>query len=126
MLFNTLIMFISKCGVAISLCALGMLVVPMVSGDPVLLMALVAGLVIANIVMYLGFYKDKHNAKKDARRISEKTLIVLSMLALHCTTHLTMHFTQHKTSKWSFQLKLLAAITLQLSLSVFWFVQVYV
>nr|WP_247687382.1 DUF1294 domain-containing protein [Pseudoalteromonas luteoviolacea] len=76
--------------------------------------------------MYLGFYKDKRNAKNEARRISEKTLIVLSMLALHCTTHLTMHFTQHKTSKWSFQLKLLAAITLQLSLSVFWFVQVYV
>ncbi|MBQ4837326.1 MULTISPECIES: DUF1294 domain-containing protein [Pseudoalteromonas] len=126
MIFNTLIMFISKCGVAISLCALGMLIVPLVSSNPVLSIALIAGLVIANGVMYLGFYKDKRNAKNEARRISEKTLIVLSMLALHCTTHLTMHFTQHKTSKWSFQLKLLAAITLQLSLSVFWFVQVYV
>ncbi|AOT07832.1 DUF1294 domain-containing protein [Pseudoalteromonas luteoviolacea] len=125
MLFNTFIIYVSKCCVAVSLVALAMLTIPVVEHSIVLLMTVLTVLVLTNAMMYLAFYKDKSYAQSNKQRVSEKTLILLSMLALHCTTHLTMHFTQHKTSKWSFQLKLLLAILLQLSASTVGFVQIY-
>ncbi|KZN58705.1 hypothetical protein N473_04530 [Pseudoalteromonas luteoviolacea CPMOR-1] len=125
MLFNTFIIHVSKCCVAVSLVALAMLTIPVVDHNIVLLITVSTVLVLTNGIMYLAFYKDKSYAQNNKQRVSEKTLILLSVLALHCTTHLTMHFTQHKTVKWSFQLKLLFAILLQLSASAIGFVKVY-
>ncbi|KID57400.1 hypothetical protein JF50_09340 [Pseudoalteromonas luteoviolacea] len=125
MLFNTFIIHVSKCCVAVSLVALAMLTIPVIDHNIVLLITMLTVLVLTNGMLYLAFHKDKSYAQNDKQRVSEKTLILLSMLALHCTTHLTMHFTQHKTSKWSFQLKLLFAILLQLIASAIGFVKMY-
>lgn len=91
-----------------------------------LLLIVIGALFLLNILMCVVFYKDKSSAKKEAQRVSEKTLILLSALALHSTTHLVMHFTRHKTNKVSFQVKLLMAIAIQFTLSVIGFVHMYV
>ncbi|MBQ4878366.1 DUF1294 domain-containing protein [Pseudoalteromonas luteoviolacea] len=125
-MFNTLVMFISKCGVAVSLIALVMLFMPILGNNMTLLLIVIGALFLLNILMCVVFYKDKSSAKKEAQRVSEKTLILLSALALHSTTHLVMHFTRHKTNKVSFQVKLLMAIAIQFTLSVIGFVHMYV
>ncbi|MBE0386272.1 DUF1294 domain-containing protein [Pseudoalteromonas luteoviolacea] len=126
MIFKSLVMFLAKLGVILSLCALGMLILPAIGQNPIALGAGLGGLAITNLVMFYGFYKDKTNAQKDKQRISEKTLILLSAMSLHCATYLVMHFTRHKTNKVSFQLKLLLAVSLQAVLSAIWFAKVYI
>ncbi|MCF2857020.1 DUF1294 domain-containing protein [Pseudoalteromonas sp. SMS1] len=126
MLFKSLVMFLAKLGVILSLCALGMLVLPVIGHNSMLLGVSLGGLVIANLVTLIVFYKDKANAKQDKQRISERTLVLLSALSLHCATYLVMHVTRHKTNKVSFQLKLLLAVSVQLVASAAWFAKVYI
>ncbi|MCF6439836.1 DUF1294 domain-containing protein [Pseudoalteromonas luteoviolacea] len=109
-----------------SLIALAMLFIPILGNNMTLLLIVIGALILLNILMCVVFYKDKSSAKKEAQRVPEKTLILLSALALHSTTHLVMHFTRHKTNKVSFQVKLLMAIAIQFTLSVIGFVHIYV
>ncbi|WP_155730683.1 DUF1294 domain-containing protein [Pseudoalteromonas luteoviolacea] len=126
MVVKSFIMFLAKCGVIVSLCTLGVLILPLIAQDSSVLGAVLGGLIVSNLLMLIVFYKDKAYAKQNKERVSERTLVLLSALALHCSTHLVMHFTHHKTNKVSFQLKLLLAISIQVLVSTIWFVQVYI
>lgn len=69
-------------------------------------------LIIINILTFLIFGIDKHKAKKDRRRISEKTLLSFSVLGGCFLEFIGMYFFHHKTKKFKFYfINILAIIT---------------
>lgn len=68
-----------------------------------------AYLVIANAVSFTLFGWDKSRARRGARRISERTLIISAVLSGTVGGWVGMSVFRHKTAKRSFQAKMAAA-----------------
>lgn len=56
------------------------------------------------IITYFSYYTDKLNAIKSERRVSEKTLLTLSLLGGWIGALIAQHKFRHKTQKMSFQI----------------------
>lgn len=69
---------------------------------------------IINITTFFAFAIDKHNAKTDAWRISEKALISLSFLFGALGGILAMYLFRHKTRKPKFYITLPLFLILQI------------
>lgn len=75
---------------------------------------LVAALLLAvNAATFAAFARDKHAARVHARRIRERTLLMLAFLGGTPAAYLSRHFLRHKTVKQPFVAALDAIATLQ-------------
>lgn len=61
-------------------------------------------LIIINIVALITYKIDKQKAKKNKRRISEKTLIIISFIGGSFGAFLGMNIFHHKTKKTKFKI----------------------
>lgn len=75
-------------------------------------------LAVINIITFLIFAYDKHEAKIGGWRISEKTLFILSILGGSIGGILGMYTFRHKTKKWYFKLGFPFILILQILLAI--------
>ena len=71
-------------------------------------------LVVVNLLTALAIALDKQQAGQGGRRISELTLLLMSLAGGSPGALLTMRWVRHKTRKTSFQLRLAVMIAFQL------------
>ncbi|MBR2483129.1 MAG: DUF1294 domain-containing protein [Oscillospiraceae bacterium] len=76
-------------------------------------------LIAINIVAFLLYGIDKWKAKRDAYRISEKTLLTVAILGGSIGAFAGMHYFHHKTRHWYFRYGIPLIIVVQLALAVF-------
>ncbi|MFA7314595.1 MAG: DUF1294 domain-containing protein [Candidatus Magasanikbacteria bacterium] len=81
--------------------------------------AILAFLVLINFVTFITFGIDKNKAINNNRRVSEKTLWIMSLLGGSIGALLAMKTFRHKTKKLSFQVILALVIALQILLIYF-------
>ena len=74
---------------------------------------LAAYLVIVNIAAFILYGADKAKAKKDAWRISEKTLLGVAVIGGSIGALLGMHAFHHKTRHWYFRYGVPAILIVQ-------------
>jgi uncharacterized membrane protein YsdA (DUF1294 family) len=77
------------------------------------MMALLAYLMLANAVAFGVFMYDKRQARRGGYRISERSLLLLSLLGGSIGAFAAMQVARHKTSKLSFRLPFQTIIALQ-------------
>lgn len=77
---------------------------------------------ILNIITFFAFAIDKQRSRIGSRRISEKTLLILSALGGTPAALIAMNYFRHKTKKLSFGALLIIILALQVSFVV-WFLQ---
>lgn len=61
-------------------------------------------LIVLSLVAFYAYIADKKKAQKGKWRISEGTLLLLSILGGAVGGYLAMHLARHKTKKWYFHL----------------------
>lgn len=74
-----------------------------------------------NLITFITFAWDKHKAKNNQRRISESTLLLLTLFGGTIGAILAMILFRHKTAKTSFLLKVAAIILFQILLILYFF-----
>ncbi|MET3731301.1 DUF1294 domain-containing protein [Moheibacter stercoris] len=77
--------------------------------------------IILNLITFIAFAWDKHKAKNNQRRISESTLLLLTLFGGTIGAILAMILFRHKTAKTSFLLKVAAIILFQILLILYFF-----
>ena len=75
-------------------------------------------LIAVNLVTFLIYGLDKWKAKRNARRISEKTLLTLALIGGSLGAFAGMRFFRHKTRHWYFRYGIPFIIVAQLALAV--------
>lgn len=88
---------------------------------PFNLRAVIAYLVLINVVTFFFFGADKLRAQLGKRRISERTLWLLSAIGGSAGAFLAMDFFRHKTKKASFQLGFVLIFVIQIALLLYFF-----
>ena len=73
-------------------------------------------LVVVGFITFIVYAVDKGKAKRDAWRISEKTLLTLSFFGGAAGGYFAMHMVRHKTRKWYFHFVNLLGLAWQLTL----------
>ena len=73
-------------------------------------------LITINIVTFLIYGLDKWKAKRDAYRVSEKTLLTLAIIGGSIGAYAGMHYFRHKTRHWYFRYGIPVIIVVQLAL----------
>ena len=89
---------------------------------PPVWIAVIAWLVIINLVAFAIFGIDKKRAKKGQWRIPEKTLFLSAILGGSVGAILGMYIFHHKTKHWYFQIGIPAILILQIA-AVYWLSQ---
>ena len=82
---------------------------------PPVWIAVIAWLVIINLVAFAIFGIDKKRAKKGQWRIPEKTLFLSAILGGSVGAILGMYIFHHKTKHWYFQIGIPAILILQIA-----------
>ena len=82
------------------------------------LIALLLYLAAVNLVTFAVYGADKRRAKKDRRRVSEKTLFLLAIIGGSVGALLGMKVFRHKTRHWYFVWGIPAILLLQIALPV--------
>lgn len=77
-------------------------------------------LIAINIVAFLLYGIDKWKAKRDAYRISEKTLLTVAILGGSLGAICGMHYFRHKTRHWYFRYGLPLIFVAQVALWCYW------
>ena len=78
---------------------------------------------ICSIVAFFLYGADKRKAKKDKWRISEKSLLWISLLGGGIGGYFAMHIFRHKTKHWYFHLAHVVAIVWQVALWAYLYTQ---
>ncbi|MFA7245041.1 MAG: DUF1294 domain-containing protein [Candidatus Magasanikbacteria bacterium] len=78
------------------------------------LQIIVAYLILINIVTFITFGIDKSKSINNARRVSEKTLWIMSFLGGSLGAMLAMKMFRHKTKKLSFQAMMAVILVVQI------------
>lgn len=81
---------------------------------PPVWIAVIAWLVIINLIAFAIFGIDKKRAKKGQWRIPEKTLFLSAILGGSIGAILGMYIFRHKTKHWYFQIGIPAILILQI------------
>ena len=89
---------------------------------PPVWIAVIAWLVIINLVAFAIFGLDKKRAKKGQWRIPEKTLFLSAILGGSVGAILGMYIFHHKTKHWYFQIGIPAILILQIA-AAYWLSQ---
>ncbi len=76
-------------------------------------------LVIVNILGFLIMFIDKRKAKRDAWRIPEKTLFIVSMIGGSLGTLIGMYVFRHKTKKLKFKIGFPTILVIHLILIIY-------
>ena len=84
---------------------------------PVILAALVY-LALVNVVAFAVYGADKRRAKKDKRRVPEKTLFLLALIGGSVGALAGMYTFRHKTRHWYFVWGIPAILAVQIALAV--------
>ena len=82
------------------------------------LIALLLYLAAVNLVTFAVYGADKRRAKKDRRRVSEKTLFLLAIIGGSVGALLGMKVFRHKTRHWYFVWGIPAILLVQIALPV--------
>ena len=77
------------------------------------MMALLAYLVLVNVIACVVFLIDKRQARRGLHRLSERSLLVLCFLGGSLGAFLGMQIMQHKTHKRWFQMQFQSILALQ-------------
>lgn len=85
--------------------------------------ALVGYLALVNLIAFTVYGADKRRAKKDRRRVPEKTLFLLAIIGGSLGAFLGMRLFHHKTRHWYFVWGIPAIMALQIALGVWLTVQ---
>ncbi len=89
---------------------------------PPVWIAVIAWLVIINLIAFAVFGIDKKRAKKGQWRIPEKTLFLSAILGGSIGAILGMYIFHHKTKHWYFQIGIPAILIVQIA-AVYWLSQ---
>lgn len=84
---------------------------------PVILAALVY-LALVNVIAFAVYGADKRRAKKDKRRVPEKTLFLLALIGGSVGALAGMYTFRHKTRHWYFVWGIPAILVIQIALTV--------
>lgn len=84
---------------------------------PVILAALVY-LALVNVIAFAVYGADKRRAKKDKRRVPEKTLFLLAIIGGSVGALAGMYTFRHKTRHWYFVWGIPAILVIQIALTV--------
>ena len=79
-------------------------------------------LAVMSLVTFITYVVDKIKAKKDAWRISEKTLLCLSFFGGAIGGYLAMQLARHKTKHWYFHVVNIIGMIWQVALLVYWMI----
>ena len=90
---------------------------------PPLIAALLGYLAAINAVTFAVYGADKRRAKKDKRRVPEKTLFLLAIIGGSVGAFLGMRIFRHKTRHWYFVWGIPAILVAQIALAVWLTVQ---
>lgn len=85
--------------------------------------ALVGYLALVNLIAFTVYGADKRRAKKDRRRVPEKTLFLLAIIGGSLGAFLGMRLFHHKTRHWYFVWGIPAIMVLQIALGLWLTVQ---
>ena len=75
-------------------------------------------LLIINIITFLTMWYDKHQAKKNNWRVSEKALFILCMIGGSIGGIVGMYVFRHKTKKWYFKYGFPAILIIQILIAI--------
>ena len=79
-------------------------------------MLVLLGYILAvNLVALVAFLVDKRQTRRGAHRLSERSLLVLSLLGGSLGAWLAMQLSQHKTHKRVFQMQFQSVLALQVA-----------
>ncbi|MBE6918580.1 MAG: DUF1294 domain-containing protein [Ruminococcaceae bacterium] len=84
---------------------------------PVILAALVY-LALVNVIAFAVYGADKRRAKKDKRRVPEKTIFLLALIGGSVGALAGMYTFRHKTRHWYFVWGIPAILAVQIALAV--------
>lgn len=84
---------------------------------------LVGYLAIVNLIAFTVYGADKRRARKDRRRVPEKTLFLLAIIGGSLGAFLGMRLFRHKTRHWYFVWGIPAIMALQIALGLWLTVQ---
>ena len=87
------------------------------------LIALLLYLAAVNLVTFAVYGADKRRARKDKRRVSEKTLFLLAIIGGSLGAFLGMRLFRHKTRHWYFVWGIPAIMAAQIALGLWLTVQ---
>ena len=90
--------------------------------SPVILAA-AAYLALVNLVAFVVYGADKRRARRDRRRVSEKTLFLLALAGGSAGAWAGMYTFRHKTRHWYFVWGIPAILVIQIALAVWLTVQ---
>ena len=85
--------------------------------------ALLGYLAAVNLLAFTGYGADKRRAKKDKRRVPEKTLFLLAIIGGSVGAWAGMYTFRHKTRHWYFVWGIPAILLVQIALAVWLTVQ---
>ena len=85
--------------------------------------ALLGYLAAVNLLAFTVYGADKHRAKKDKRRVPEKTLFLLAIIGGSVGAWAGMYTFRHKTRHWYFVWGIPAILLVQVALAVWLTVQ---
>ena len=85
--------------------------------------ALVGYLALVNLIAFTVYGADKRRARKDRRRVPEKTLFLLAIIGGSLGAFLGMRLFHHKTRHWYFVWGIPAIMALQIALGLWLTVQ---
>jgi len=85
--------------------------------------ALLGYLVLVNLIAFTVYGADKRRARKDRRRVPEKTLFLLAIIGGSVGAFAGMRLFRHKTRHWYFVWGIPAIMVLQIALGVWLTVQ---
>lgn len=80
--------------------------------------ALAGGLALVNLTAFVVYGADKRRAKKDKRRVPEKTLFLLAFIGGSVGALAGMYTFRHKTRHWYFVWGIPAILAVQIALAV--------
>ena len=66
----------------------------------------IIALLVWNLIVFVLYGADKHKARKQGRRISEKALLIIAFFMGGVGAVLGMAFFRHKTKHWKFRIRL--------------------
>ena len=85
--------------------------------------ALVGYLALVNLIAFVVYGADKRRAKKERRRVPEKTLFLLALIGGSVGAWAGMYTFRHKTRHWYFVWGIPAILVIQIALAVWLTVQ---